>query len=79
MTLQDFANYSALMDAGLDADLESLEEKIRLTTDLCLQLRNENRDLRQTLAVLEGNRRELEQKIELARSRLENLLQRIPV
>jgi len=59
-------------------DLASLEEKIRLTAELCQRLREENRSLRQRLALLEGDRRGLEEKIDGARSRLEHLLQRIP-
>lgn len=66
------------MDAILEADLAALEEKVRLTAELCRRLRDENRDLRRQIALLEGDRRQLEDKIDGARSRLENLLQRIP-
>jgi cell division protein ZapB len=66
------------MGAAMDTDLDSLEEKIRQTADLCRQLRDENRTLRERLALLEGDRRDLEQKIDGARTRLEHLLQRIP-
>jgi cell division protein ZapB len=62
----------------MDTDLASLEEKIRQTAQLCQRLRDENRDLRRQIAHLEGTRRALEEKIEGARSRLENLLGRIP-
>jgi cell division protein ZapB len=78
LTRQDFPNYSASMDAAMDTDLACLEEKIRQTAELCQRLREENRALRQRLALLEGDRHELEQKIDGARSRLEHLLQRIP-
>ena len=62
----------------MDAELAALEDKIRQATDLCRQLRDENRDLRRQLIALEGDRRQLSEKIEGARSRLEGLLQRIP-
>ena len=78
LTLQDFPNYSALMNAAIDAHLDTLEQKIRQAADLCQRLRDENRELRQRIASLEGTRRDLEDKIQGARARLENLLQRIP-
>lgn len=62
----------------MDAELSALEDKIRQATTLCRQLRDENRQLRQQMAELESNRRTLEEKIEVARGRLEGLLQRIP-
>jgi len=66
------------MDPTLEADFASLEEKVRQAAELCRRLREENRDLRQDVARLEVDRRALEDKIEGARTRLENLLQRIP-
>ena len=42
------------------------------------RLRDENRDLRLQIAALEHDRRNLSEKIDGARSRLEGLLQRIP-
>jgi cell division protein ZapB len=66
------------MDAALEHDLGSLEEKVRQTAELCRRLRDENRDLRRQIAILEGDQRVLENKIESARTRLEDLLQRIP-
>jgi cell division protein ZapB len=66
------------MDAAMDHDLASLEEKVRQTAELCQRLRDENRLLRTRLASLEGDRRQLEEKIDGARARLENLLRRIP-
>ena len=62
----------------MDAEFAVLEEKIRQTAQLCQQLREENRELRQHLADLQGDRRALAEKIEGARSRLENLLKQIP-
>jgi cell division protein ZapB len=68
----------AATDTAMEADLAALEDKIRQTAELCQRLRDENRSLRQRLALLEGDRRELEEKIDGARSRLEHLLQQIP-
>ncbi len=62
----------------MDHDLASLEEKVRQTAELCQRLRDENRLLRTRLASLEGDRRQLEEKIDGARARLEDLLRRIP-
>ncbi len=62
----------------MDIDLASLEEKIRQAAQLCQRLRDENRNLRRQIADLEGDRRVLQEKIEGARSRLENLLRRMP-
>ncbi len=66
------------MDQGLDIDIALLEEKIRQAVQLCRRLRDENRDLRQRVSGLEGDRRALEEKIEAARARLEHLLERMP-
>lgn len=74
LTQQDFSNYSAAMDA----EFATLEDKIRQAANLCRKLRDENRDLRQQLATLENDRRQLSEKIDGARNRLEGLLQRIP-
>jgi cell division protein ZapB len=64
--------------AIIDIDLASLEAKIRQTAALCQQLRDENRDLRRQLAHLEQDKRALQERIDSARTRLENLLRRIP-
>lgn len=74
LTQQDFSNYSVSMDAELTA----LEEKVRQAVHLCQRLREENRDLRQQLAVLQGDRQQLMEKILGARARLESLLRQIP-
>jgi cell division protein ZapB len=66
------------MNAAMVPELEALEEKIRQAAALCVKLREENRGLRAKIAMLEGNQRELEEKIDDARTRLENLLRQIP-
>ena len=74
MTGLDFPNYSASMDA----ELVALEERIRQAVDLCQRLRGENSDLRQRVAQLQSENRQLADKITSARQRLEGLLEQIP-
>jgi len=74
LTKQDFQNYSAAMEAELDA----LEERIRQAADLCRRLRQENSDLRQRIAQLESENKRLNDKVAGARERLEGLLRQIP-
>jgi cell division protein ZapB len=62
----------------MDSELEALEHKIRQAAQLCQKLRDENRDLRQKLAALQGDKKQLAEKIDGARSRLENILKQIP-
>ena len=62
----------------MDAEFTALEEKVQQTALLCQRLREENRDLREQLAALLGDRLLLAEKIDGARSRLENLLSQIP-
>jgi cell division protein ZapB len=62
----------------MDAELTALEEKIRQATQLCQRLRDENRGLRQQLAALQGDKKQLAEKIDGARNRLETLLKQIP-
>ena len=62
----------------MEAELQSLEEKLALLVRLCQQLRLENQQLRQdVVSALDANRR-LENKIGGATARLEALLQQIP-
>ena len=74
LTGLDFPNYSASMDA----EMVALEERIRQAVDLCQRLRGENSDLRQRLAQLQSENRQLADKITSARERLEGLLEQIP-
>jgi len=74
LTGLDFYNYSASMDA----EMEALEERIRQAVDLCRRLRGENSDLRQRVAQLQNENRQLADKITSARERLEGLLEQIP-
>ncbi len=62
----------------MEAELQSLEDKLALLVKLCQQLRLENHQLRQdVVTALDANRR-LENKIGGATARLEALLQQIP-
>jgi len=62
----------------MDTELTALEEKIRQAARLCQRLRDENRGLRQQLAALQGDKRQLSEKIDGARNKLETLLKQIP-
>ena len=62
----------------MESELATLEEKVRQAAQLCKRLRDENRGLRQQLADLQGDKRQLAEKIDGARSRLESLLKQIP-
>jgi len=59
-------------------ELDALERKIVQVTSLCRTLRAENTQLRQQLASAEGDRKGLLERMELARSRLEELAQQLP-
>jgi len=74
LTGLDFPNYSGVMDA----EIVALEERIRQAVDLCQRLRGENSDLRQRVAQLQNENRQLAEKITSARERLEGLLEQIP-
>jgi len=74
LTQQDFSNYSVSMDT----ELAALEEKIRQAVQMCQRLREENRGLRQQLTAMLSDKKNLSEKIDGARNRLENLLKQIP-
>lgn len=62
----------------MEAELKSLEQKINEFVGLCHRLRTENQQLRQQLAAALDRSKHLEDKIESATRRLENLLDQIP-
>ena len=62
----------------MEAELKSLEKKISQFVELCQRMRADNRQLRQQLAAALDEKRQLEEKISNATSRLENLLNQIP-
>ena len=62
----------------MEAELNSLDDKISQLIQLCHRLRTDNSGLRQQLAAVQNQNKQLTEKIEAARQRLENLLSRIP-
>ena len=62
----------------MEAELDSLDEKINQLVQLCHRLRRDNHELRQQLAAATNESKQLSEKIENARSRLEGLLSRLP-
>jgi cell division protein ZapB len=72
--MQDFSNYIAAMDQ----DLTALEDRVRQVAELCQRLRAENSDLRQRMAQLTSHNKQLAEKIDGARIRLQGLLGQLP-
>ena len=62
----------------MEAEFNSLEEKVAQFVSLCERLRAENTELRQQLAAARTDAKRLNEKIDGARSRLEGLLSRLP-
>jgi cell division protein ZapB len=62
----------------MEAELDTLDERISQLVQLCHRLRNDNNELRQELAAAQNQNKQLTEKIESARQRLEMLLSRIP-
>jgi len=59
-------------------ELNALESKIAQVAGLCHALRNENRDLQQRIAALESEKRQLVERMDGARQRLETLVGQLP-
>jgi cell division protein ZapB len=62
----------------MEAEIHALEEKINQAVQLCQRIRAENLQLRQRLATSENDNKQLTEKINDARGRLESLLSKIP-
>ena len=62
----------------MDAELKSLEDKINQFVALCHRLRADNHQLRQQLASIQNDNKQLSEKIGDAKTRLETLLTQIP-
>jgi cell division protein ZapB len=62
----------------MEAELDSLDEKLSQLVQLCHRLRIDNNELRQQLAAVQSESKRLTDKIENARGRLETLLAGLP-
>ena len=62
----------------MDADFASLEAKVAQFVNLCERLRAENSDLRQQLALAQGDAKRLNDRIDSARAKLTLLIDRLP-
>jgi cell division protein ZapB len=62
----------------VEAEFNSLEAKVAQFVGLCERLRAENITLRQQLAAAQNDAKRLNEKIDGARTRVEQLLQRLP-
>ena len=62
----------------MEAELKSLEDKINQFVALCQRLRADNHQLRQQLASVQSENKQLSDKVGDARVRLESLLTQIP-
>lgn len=62
----------------MEAELESLDEKINQLAKLCRKLRMDNSLLRQQLASAQSESKQLGEKVDAAKGRLEALLEQIP-
>lgn len=74
MTLRDFPHYSARMEA----ELKTLEDKLNQFVEVNQRLRDDTQRLRQELASALHRNKQLEEKIQTASSRLEQIVQQIP-
>lgn len=62
----------------MEAEFNSLEQKVAQFVSLCERLRAENNDLKAQLAAAQSDAKRLHEKIDTAKARLEGLLSRIP-
>jgi len=74
LTLLNFYLYSVLMEA----ELNSLDDKIAQLAKLCQKLRGDNSQLRQQLAMSQTENKRLADKVTAAKTRIESLLNQIP-
>jgi cell division protein ZapB len=62
----------------MEAEINSLDEKVRQLALLCQKLRTDNSQLRQQLVSARDENQRLSEKISTATSRLESLLEKMP-
>lgn len=72
------AEIAALYSTAMELELAQLESKVSALAELCLQLRQENNELRQQLTLQQQARQTLNEKMDLAASRVEQLLAQLP-
>ena len=70
----ELLNNSVLMDA----EINSLDEKVQQLAQLCQRLRKDNSHLRQQLATARDENQRLSEKISTVTSRVEALIEKIP-
>lgn len=63
---------------NVETEFASLETKVAQFVGLCDRLRAENHDLRQQLASAKNDAKRLNERIDGAKAKLENLLSRLP-
>ena len=59
-------------------ELTTLERKVAEVSALCRALRNENARLRQQMVGIENERRNLAERMQQARTRIEQLVEQLP-
>jgi len=62
----------------MQAELSTLEAKIRQVADLCQSLRRENVSLRQQLLAAQQENKQMNTRLDAAKSRLQALLDQLP-
>jgi cell division protein ZapB len=62
----------------MQAELDTLETKIRQVAELCHTLRQENISLRQQVLTAQRDNKQLTTRLEAARTRLQTLLDTLP-
>ncbi|WP_373973911.1 hypothetical protein NT239_09610 [Chitinibacter sp. SCUT-21] len=62
----------------MEAELGTLEEKVKQLADLCRHLRNENRELRQALLQANHDNLHLQQKLAGTKERVATILAKLP-
>jgi cell division protein ZapB len=62
----------------MDADLKALEEKISQLVQLCRSLREDNIELRRSLALAQEDERQLKARMQQAQVRIKGIIDRLP-
>ena len=62
----------------MQAELDTLEAKIRQVADLCQSLRRENVSLSQQLLAAQQENKQMNTRLDAAKSRLQTLLDQLP-